>query len=263
MLIPRWTAKQATAIVTGASSGIGRELSRQLCAGGARVYAVARRGDKLTSLADESAELEGEVVAVVGDITEPEFREALLGQVASESEALDLLVNNAGVGGIGPFEDASAERLRTIMEVNFFAAVELTRSSLPMLRRGKAPVICNISSVLGHCAVANKSEYCASKFAIHGWSDALRMELAEQGIHVCLVSPSTTASEFFEASVGTESRYAKRRQSASSPGIVARSAMKAIARHRNEVILTLGGKLLVWADRICPPLMHRILSRFK
>ncbi len=92
---------------------------------------------------------------------------------------VDLLVNNAGVGAIGPFADASADRMRSVMEVNFFAPVELTRSLLPSLRRGRASVICNISSVLGHRAVPNKSEYCASKFALHGWSDALRAELAE------------------------------------------------------------------------------------
>jgi short-subunit dehydrogenase len=108
------------------------------------------------------------------------------------------LVNNAGIGAIGPFAEASPERLRKIMEVNFFAPAELIRSALPLLEAGKRPLIVNVSSVLGHRGIPKKSEYCASKFALHGFSDALRCELAPRGIDVLLVSPSTTATEFFD-----------------------------------------------------------------
>src|SRR5205085_10807559 len=107
-------------------------------------------------------------------------------------------INNAGIGAVGPFEDAGEERLRRVMEVDFFAPAELIRGALPLLKGGHHPIIVNIGSVLGHRAVPGKSEYCASKFALHGFSDALRAELAPQGIDVLLVSPSTTVSEFFD-----------------------------------------------------------------
>ena len=100
---------------------------------------------------------------------------------------------------------AGEERLRRVMEVNFFAPVELIRSAIPLLREGKRPLIVNISSVFGHRAVPRKSEYCASKFALHGFSDALRAELAREGIDVLLVSPSTTQSEFFDMVLEHES----------------------------------------------------------
>ena len=99
---------------------------------------------------------------------------------------------------MGPFAGAGPDRLRRIMEVNFFAPVETIRAALPLLRYGRQPIVVNIGSVLGRCAVPDKSEYCASKFALHGFSDALRAELASEMVDVLLVSPSTTQSEFFD-----------------------------------------------------------------
>jgi short-subunit dehydrogenase len=92
------------------------------------------------------------------------------------------------------------------MEVNFFAPAEFIREALPLLQHGKQPIVMNVSSVLGHRAVPEKSEYCASKFALHGLSDALRAEFVKRGIDVLLVSPSTTASEFFDVADGAASQ---------------------------------------------------------
>ena len=119
--------------------------------------------------------------------------------VQQETGGLDLLVNNAGVGALGEFAEADPQRLRTVMEVNFFAPAELIRAAMPLLRAGEQPMIVNIGSVLGHRAVPLKSEYCASKFALHGFSDAVRAELADQGIDLLMVSPSTTQRSFSTA----------------------------------------------------------------
>ncbi|MCA9271155.1 MAG: SDR family NAD(P)-dependent oxidoreductase, partial [Planctomycetales bacterium] len=122
--------------------------------------------------------------------------------------------------------------------------------------------VVNIGSVLGHFAVAKKSEYCASKFALHGFSDALRLELAPLGVDVLLVSPSTTQSEFFEQVIdrpaGDQMPVSSRPMSAEA---VARATVDAIERGRRETILTLGGKAVVWADRLAPSLLSRVLAR--
>jgi NAD(P)-dependent dehydrogenase (short-subunit alcohol dehydrogenase family) len=186
----RWRANGSTTIVTGASSGIGRELCKLLVARNATVIANARRADRLLSLVQET---NGRVVPIEGDVSDEAVRHRLIDTANRLGNgSVDLLVNNAGIGAIGPFCSATPQRLRRIMEVNFFAPVELARLAYPLLCKGRAPVLCNISSVLGHRAVPDKSEYCASKFALHGWSDSIRAEWHAAGIQVTLISPSTT-----------------------------------------------------------------------
>lgn len=248
-------------IVTGASSGIGREIALELARGGAKLIVTARRDDRLQQLLGALHELQAEAHAVVGDITAVDTRAALLARATDELGGLDALINNAGIGAIGPFVDAAEERLRRVMEVNFFAPVELTRAAIPLLRAGTRPIIVNISSVLGHRAVPTKSEYCASKFATHGFSDALRCELANE-IDVLLVSPSTTSSEFFDNVIDDDTKSANPSRSAMPPHVVARKVVRAMRSGKHEIILTTGGKLLVWLDRLCPPLMNRLVRKF-
>ncbi len=257
----RWKPKDAVAVVTGASSGIGRCLCELLLDRGATVVANARRAERIDSLGKSHP---GKLIPVVGDITEPDVRNRITEAARSiRDDQVDLLVNNAGVGAIGPFADATPERLRRVMEVNFFAPAELTRQLIPSLRGGRAPVICNIGSVLGHRAVPMKSEYCASKFALHGWSDSLRAEIAQDGIQVTIVSPSTTQSEFFDSLVETEPEQKSASLGSWKPERVARTALAAIRARRSEVICSLGGKALVYADRLSPPLMNVILAKSK
>ena len=191
-------------IVTGASSGIGFEIVKQLLQLGCQVVATARRKERLEELlpyAEEPSRLE----LVPGDVTDPQLRDELVERVQSSFGGLDILINNAGVSGLGKFENSSEECLRQVMEVNFFAPVELIRKAMPLLRVGIQPIVVNISSVLGHRAVPEKSEYCASKFALHGFSDSLRAELGSE-VDVLLVSPSTTQSEFFAHAVENSSQ---------------------------------------------------------
>ncbi|MGB0760894.1 MAG: SDR family NAD(P)-dependent oxidoreductase [Rubripirellula sp.] len=255
-----WKAKDSVAVVTGASSGIGKCLTQQLADHGCHVIAVARRAERIKQWTASRGF--GGVTPLAGDITNSEVRSNIRSVIETDHKGkLDLLVNNAGIGGIGRFAEASPDRLRQIMEVNFFAPAELTRLLLPSLRRGSAPVICNICSVLGHRAVPDKSEYCASKFAMHGWSDSLRAELAADGIQITLVSPSTTKSEFFDSLIDTDPNQQSRSLGHWSPQKVANRTFDAICRRRSEVILSLGGKTLVYLDRLAPPLMNKLLAQ--
>jgi short-subunit dehydrogenase len=245
-------------LLTGASSGIGRELAIELVRAGASVLALARRGDRLQQLADEIVEPERFAVQVA-DVTRADDRKLALKTMKERFGGLDVLINNAGSGAIAPFVASSEERLRQVMEVNFFAAVELIRLSLPLLKQGHRPMIVNVSSVLGHRAVPQKSEYCASKFALHGFSDALRAELVNDKIDVLLVSPSTTQTEFFDRVQG-DTKKPHGRFGAKSPAYVARATLRAIRAGRHEVILSTGGRLLVWLDRLCPALADRLVA---
>lgn len=253
---------QSRWLITGATSGIGRAVALELGKAGAKLLLTGRRQDRLEQLCEELSLAGCECSYVVGDIADTATRKGLMAAIDERWQALDGLVNCAGVGAMGPFESADEGRLRKIFEVNFFAAVELIRESLHLLRNGQRPIIVNIGSVLGHCAVPLKSEYCASKFALHGFSDALRMELRPQGIDVLLVSPSTTDSEFFDAAIEDRVQKNWKGRRPMSPQTVARQTLRAIRTGRREIILSAGGKALVWLDRLLPSLASRILSRF-
>ncbi|HMC11806.1 MAG TPA: SDR family NAD(P)-dependent oxidoreductase, partial [Pirellulaceae bacterium] len=165
------------------------------------------------------------------------------------------------IGALGRFDQADEARLRQVMEVNFFAPAEFIREALLHLKAGNRSIVVNIGSVLGHRAVPEKSEYCASKFALHGFSDSLRAELAPLGIDVLLVSPSTTTSEFFDVAAGQSSKP-QGRFGAMPAETVAQRTAAAIAAGKHEIILSASGKFLVWLDRLCPPLADWLITRW-
>ncbi len=189
----------ARAIVTGASSGIGREVARELARQGAKVVMIARRQERLEELAapDRRRRAAGRSASPATSPTRPSARRRSRPRRASFG-GLDILVNNAGVGALGLFDGADPQRVRHVMEVNFFALVEMTRLALPLLKQGNRPIVVNVSSILGHRGVPYNSEYAASKFAVCGFSESVRAEWAAAGIDVLVVSPGTTDTEFFD-----------------------------------------------------------------
>lgn len=254
----------ARVIVTGASSGIGAALAEELARHGARLIVTARREDRLRELAERLRAIGGAVETVVGDVTDEATRRALLDLAQTALGGLDVLVNNAGVGAFGRFDEADAGRLRKIMEVDFFATVELTRLALPLLRAGRTPAIVNIGSILGHRGIPFSSEYCAAKFAVRGFSESLRAELARDGIDVLLVSPGTTDTGFFDnvLEMRTQLPWRKPGRQGTAPADVARAAVRALERGRREVIPSFGGSLLVLANRFFPGIVDRVMRRY-
>jgi len=247
-------------IVTGATAGIGHALTLELISRGAQVLALGRRTDRLEALAKE-VKYPNNYRSIAGDVTNRDDRLDALDLASHEFGGLDCLINNAGSGALGPFMSADADNLRQIMEVNFFAPAEFIRESLPLLSAARSPIIVNVASVLAHRAIPNMSEYCASKFALHGLSDSLRAELKPRGIDLLLVCPSTTATEFFDVAINA-SRQRLHRFGAMTAEAVARQTVGAIAAGRDEIILSLGGGALVWLDRLCQPLANWFVSRF-
>jgi short-subunit dehydrogenase len=250
------------AVVTGASSGIGRAIARELAAQGAKVVLLARREDRLRDLVAEIAAAGGEAAWVSGDVTDPAAREQTVAAAQSRFDGLDLLVNNAGIGTLGLFENADPAGLRRVMEVNFFALVEMTRLGLPLLKQGRRPMIVNVGSILGHRGVPHNTEYSASKFAVHGFSEALRAELASCGVDVLVVSPGTTETEFFERVIARTSAPQWPEHQAVAAAAVARQTVRAIRKGRHEIIPYRWGKLLVLLNRAAPRLVDALMARY-
>lgn len=251
----------ARLLVTGASAGIGRSLAVQASQRGAKLVVTARRRERLEAVAEQIADLPNgeECICIAGDVTDPAHRAALAD--CCREQGLDVLVNNAGLGAIGPFADADAEQLRRVMEVNFFAPVELTRLLLPLLAAPGAcrPAVAIVGSVLSLAAVPLKADYCASKFAVHGWAESLRAEVAAQGIDVLELHPSTTESEFFDNVLGDSSL--QKSVGAMTPEAVAARILRGIERGRPESVFPFAGKALVALRRWAPPLYRLIMKR--
>ncbi|MCC6123714.1 MAG: SDR family NAD(P)-dependent oxidoreductase [Pirellulales bacterium] len=254
--------KGSRVLITGASSGIGRAAALELARGGAKLVAVARREDRLKQLKEEAAGMEGRIETVAGDITEPGCRQRAIDAAAMHYGGLDILINNAGVGAMGLFEHADPARVRRVFEVNFFALVELTRLALPLLKKGERPMVVNVSSILGHRAVPHSSEYSASKFAVQGFSEAIRAEFARHKIDVLVVSPGTTETEFFDSVLERTGEPAWPKHTPVSSEEVARRMVEAIRRGKHEIIPYFPGKILCWLNRLSPGLMDRYMKRF-
>ena len=250
------------ALVTGASGGIGRAIALELARAGVDQVLVARRSDELASVVEEVARLGRRAEAVVGDVTDPAVRRQALDAAREKLGGLDILVNNAGVSAHGRFADADPDRLRPIMETNFFAPVELTREALPLLRAGREPIVVNISSVLGQRGCPHKTEYSASKFALRGFSEALRAEFAPLGIDVLVVTAGPTDTEFFKHLLEEHGELPWGEGKPVSPERVARATIRAMERGRHEIIPSWRGWLLATANRFFPRLVDRAMERY-
>jgi short-subunit dehydrogenase len=248
-------------IITGASSGIGRALAVELARAGAQAIFVARSEQKLADLSAELRQDGAESLPVAGDVTDPELRRRLITTASERWGKLDFLINNAGVGALGRFEDAAPDRLRAVMEVNFFAAAEMIRIALPLLQKGERPIIVNVGSILGHRGIPHSSEYCASKFALRGFSESIRTEFLRLGVDVLLVTPGTTQTDFFQHAL--EARQVPwREQRGVSPELVASRIVRAMERGRHEIVVNPRGKALLLLNRFFPSIVDRIMRRY-
>ncbi len=148
------------------------------------------------------------------------------------------------------------------MEVNFFALVEMTRLALPLLKQGVKPIVVNVSSILGHRGVPHSSEYSASKFAVQGFSEAIRAEFTRLGIDVLVVSPGTTETEFFDRVIERTADAKWPEHKPVSAARVARQTVRAIRSGRHEIIPYRWGRVLCWLNRLSPRLVDGLMARY-
>jgi short-subunit dehydrogenase len=250
------------ALVTGASSGIGRALALELARSGVDQVLLARRGGRLAEAVAEITALGRRAEAVVGDVTDPDARRRALDTAQEKLGGLDILINNAGTSAHGRFADADPTRLRPIMETNFFAPVELIRDALPQLQNGRTPIVVNIGSILGKRACPHKSEYCASKFALAGFSEALRAELAPLSIDVLVVAVGPTDTEFVQHLIEEHGELPWKESPPVSPEKVAKATVRAIELGRHEIIPSWRAWLLATANRFFPRSVDRIMAKY-
>ncbi len=192
--------QRGVALVTGSSSGFGLRSCLSLRAHGFKVYASMRdldRGGELErAVAESGFETQG-VIPIALDVTSADQREAVVARVLAEDGAVDVLVNNAGTMLTGFVEDTNEASLREQFEATFFAVTALTQALLPAMRERRHGRVINMSSVSGRRALPSHAAYCAAKFALEGWSEALRYEMVPYNVFVSLVEPGLYPTEIF------------------------------------------------------------------
>jgi short-subunit dehydrogenase len=250
------TSRSGWAVVTGASSGLGREFALALGERGYPVLAVARRGERLNALADDVEGRGALLEPLVADLSTPAGIDALLGRAAERQ--VELLVNNAGVATYGPFASAPAEGQRGLVRLNVETIIALTRGLLPqMLARGRGGVI-NVASQMAFQPMPYFAAYAASKAFVLSFSEALAEELRGTGVTVTAVAPGFVSTEFTEVAGSGEP---ERRLPHLQPRRVVESGLRAHARGRTVTVVGPFYEFLTFAGRFAPrALLRRMMG---
>jgi len=186
-----------TWFVTGASRGLGFEICRAALDAGHQVVATARDAGKI---ADALAIPDGRLLTLALDVTDPASIDAAVAAARKRFGRIDVLVNNAGYGQLGMFEENTAAEIQRQFDTNVFGLFHVTRAVLPVMRKQRSGRIFNLSSMAGMIGFPHASIYCASKFAIEGFSESLALDVADFGIRVTSVEPGFTRTDFLESS---------------------------------------------------------------
>jgi short-subunit dehydrogenase len=252
--------KNKSVLITGASSGIGEELARQLAKAGAKLTLAARRRDLLDTLA-QSIALAGDTkpLAVQCDVTQDGDPERAVAEAVRQWSTLDIGIANAGFGVVGPLKALSLDDYRRQFETNIFGVLRTIYATLPQVERAKGSIVI-IGSVAGWTATLGASPYSMSKFAIRALANCITPELRQSGVRVTLISPGFVASN-----IRRIDNHGELHASAKEPipawlvmptDKAAKSILRAVARGKREAIITGHGKILVAIERFAPWLLR-------
>ena len=249
------------AIVTGASSGIGKALAYELARQGAKLVVAARNSEKLTGIAQDLENKGTEVLVVRTDVTQEADCKTLIEKAYQRFGRIDILINNAGISMRAILEDLDCSVLRQVMDVNFWGTVYCTKYALPYLLATKGSLV-GVISIAGFIGLPGRTGYAASKFAVRGFLNTVRIENIKKGLHVLVAAPGFTASNVRNAALtadgsaqGKTPRDEGRMMTAEK---VAEYLAKGLIRRKSKMILTPIGKLTVLMHNLWPSLTDRL-----
>lgn len=252
-------AEDLRALVTGASAGIGTVFARRLRERGRRLVLVARREERLRGLQQELGGAQA-VAVVPADLAAPEGPHRVFDEVSRLGLAVDLLVNNAGIGHTGRFQDEPYERLVGMLDLNARAMLGLTRLFLPAMLERHAGALINVASTAGFQAVPFFATYAATKAFAVSFSEALSVELRGSGVHVQLLCPGPTETEFFEQA-NHDRVLANRLPRASADEVVAASLL-GLDRRRARVVVGFQNRVLARLTGLVPGALTRAVAAY-
>lgn len=251
--------KDKVVLVTGASSGIGKSLAWVYGTRGSKLVIASRNPQNLKVVEDELRSRNIEVLAVAADVSKEEDCKRLIDEAVKKYGTIDILINNAGISMRAMFIDTDLNVIRRLMDTNFWGTVYCTKYALPYLLKSKGTIV-GVISVAGHIGLPGRTGYSASKFAVRGFLDTLRVEHLKSGLRVLVVAPGFTASNIRRAALtadGSEQGMTPLDENGlMSPDKVARRIYKAVRFRRRQLILTFfEGKLAVFLKQWFPRLV--------
>jgi len=254
--------KNKLVLITGASSGIGRAAALQFAKKGANLILVARNKDKLNQTSEELKKFNISVLVYECDVSKKSDVEKMAKFILEKHESIDILVNNAGFAIYGPVSKLSIEEIESQMATNYFGMIYCVKNFLPSMITKKSGHIVNVASVAASFGLPGIASYCASKFAMLGFSEGLKHELKGTGVGITVVSPIMVRTNFFDHP--SFEKMPKYSPTSLSPETVANSILKAANSSRLEIIVPSFVRGAVWMKETFPYLINPILgSSFK
>lgn len=253
--------KDQVVIITGASSGIGLACAKAFAAKGAHVVIAARSADALNNLKAELEAKGAQVLAVPTDVSKESDCQNLIAQTVQRFGKVDILVNNAGISMRAAFNDVDLDVLKRLIDINFWGTVYCTKYAMPYVLKSKGTVV-GVSSIAGFKGLPGRTGYSASKFAMNGFLESLRIENLKTGVNVLTVCPGFTASNIRNTALGkdgnAQGESPRDEASMMQPEEVAEEMIKAIVKRKKLIILTGQGKLAVTLNKLFPRLVDKL-----
>ena len=250
--------KNKVVLITGASSGIGKETAKQFAIRGSHVILVARRKHKLEQIAEDLKKFNTSILVCECDISNKVEVEKMSKIVLEKFDSIDILVNNAGFAIYGSISDLTIEEIESQMQTNYFGMIYCIKNFLPSMLKKKSGHIVNVASVAASFGLPKITSYCASKFAMLGFSEGLKHELKGTGIGITVVSPIMVQTDFFDHP--SFKKIPKYSLISLSDKTVAKAILRAANSPRLEIIVPSVVRVAVWLKNTFPYLINPILG---
>jgi short-subunit dehydrogenase len=255
--------KNKTVIITGASSGIGKAMAYAFAKEGANLVLAARQYVKMCEIAqDIEATFKVKAIAVAADISKEEYCKQLIGEAVKAFGGIDVLVNNAGISMRALLEDLDLKVIKDVMDINFWGTVYCTKYALPEIIKSKGTIV-GISSIAGHKGLPGRTGYSASKFAVQGFLESVRVENLKKGVNVLVACPGFTASNIRNVALSKDGTAQGEspldEKNITQPEEVANRIVNGVIHRKRELIMTVQGKFVVWLNKFFPAILDKMV----
>jgi dehydrogenase/reductase SDR family protein 7B len=254
--------KDKVVIITGGSSGIGKACAFAFGKAGAKVVITGRDKIRLEETGKALAAEKIENLAVAGDVSSETDVQRMITETVARFGRIDVLINNAGISMRALFEDLELEVIRKVMDINFWGTVYATKYALPYITASQGSIV-GVSSIAGYRGLPGRTGYSASKFAMHGFLEALRTELLPKKVHVLLACPGFTASNIRNAALAANGQVQgespRDEQKMMTSEEVAEHILKATIKRQRDLVLTFQGKFTIFLNRFLPGLADKLV----